>query len=282
MTVRRRKGVRAAFGALVVAFVCAGALVTSGAASASKKPLIGVAGSSYTQTLGITGQVTQQTNFSMSANQAQDGTVSGTFSYQQYNVAANGGLLDQVAGYNVLVECLSADKTSGTVWFSGLVTSGFDQQQLAEEQTQEQQIIGARQLILVGRFRDTNGDGIADERSLFVTHATQPYPNALISHSDLGTINSPWFINGNATSPANACLNRDSDYIEADYAVAKAANPAHPFGSVQWLAPDDSTSVGSPVVGTAANMANPPAASVYSLASFARTLLSPTLNLTIN
>jgi len=219
--------------------------------------------------------VIQQARFSMSANEAHDGTVSGTFAEQLYNVAQD-GTLTQISTNNVNVTCLSADKRTGTVWFSGLVTAGSDQRLPSEQQVQEQQIISAGQMILIGRFRDTNGDGIADERSLFSDHATQPYANALLSKSDKGTISSPWFINGNATSAASACLLRDSDYIGADYIVDQPNK-----NSVQWLDTNDANTVGNPFAGTAANLSSPPPASVYNFSSTTRTLLSPLLFLAI-
>jgi hypothetical protein len=122
------------------------------------------------------------------------------------------------------------------VWFSGLVTAGSDQRLPSEQAAQEQQIINGGKLILIGRFRDTNGDCIADERSLFVTHATSPFPNALGSLSDNGTVGSSWFITGNATSAASACLLHNSDYISADYEVLNRLT-----NDVQWLQPDDVT-----------------------------------------
>jgi hypothetical protein len=278
MIVLRSRGAWFAFGALLLA-ICAAAFLTAGEASAAKnQPLIDVEGSSYTQTSNVTGtQVIQQTNFSMHAKEAQGGTVSGTFSEKLYNVATD-GTLTQIASNNVNVDCLSADKTSGTVWFSGVVTAGIDQRLPLEQQTQEQQIVNAGQLILIRRFRDSNADGIVDERSLFVTHAAQPWPNALVSNNDDGTISSPWFISGNATSPATACLDRDSDYITADYRVVFTL-PAQNFSSVQFLTPDDRTPVGGLVDGDV--IGYPPAASMYSVASATRTLLSPTLVLKI-
>lgn len=277
MRIETNRRVPVVVGVLALAAVCVVALVATGTASASKtsKPLIDVEGSSYTNTPGITGQTSQQTQFSTAATEAKDGTVSGTFSEQLYNVAQD-GTLTEIANNNVNVDCLTADKKTGTVWFSGLVTSGSDQRLPPEQQTQEQQIISNGQLILIGRFRDTNGDGIVDERSLFVAHATQPYANALVLSSDIGTLSSPWFINGNATSPATACLQQDNDYISADYRVVHY----HGIG-VQWLEPDDATTVGNPVQGTALDMANPPPASIYNVSSVTRTLLSPTLFLTI-
>ncbi len=65
-------------------------------------------------------------------------------------------------------------------------------------------------------------------------------------------------------------------YIAADYVALGG-----PTNAVQWLEPDDVTAVGSPFSGTATNLSNPPAASVYNLSSITRTLVSPTLNLKI-
>jgi hypothetical protein len=171
---------------------------------------------------------------------------------------------------------LSTDKSTGTVWFSGLVTAGNDLRLPVGMQQQEQSIIAAGNMILYGRLRDSNGDGSADQRSLFITQATTAYPNALLSSGDNGTIATPWFINGNATSAGTACLLHDSAFQTADYEVVDG-----PSNQVQWLEPDDSTPVGSPITGTATNLMNPPAQSVYSLASINRTLLSPTLYMTL-
>jgi hypothetical protein len=272
-----RRGVRR----IGLALVLAGALcvlVGAPTASAAKNgpPLINVEGNSYTQSTDPTGRVvTGQDNFSMAAKESRAGSVSGTFTEQLYSVARD-GTLTQIGHNDVNVECLSADKTTGTVWFSGLVTAGNDQRLPTEQQQQEQNIISSGNLILLGRFRDTNGDGIADERSLFLTDATTGYPNALLLSSDNGTVTSPWFISGDGTSAASACLLHDNGYLAADYNVVDG-----PTNQVQWLEPDDSTPVGSPITGTAAALSSPPSQSVYSVASFTRTLLSPTLYLTI-
>jgi hypothetical protein len=139
-----------------------------------------------------------------------------------------------------------------------------------------QQILDDGNLILLGRLSDANGDGIADTRSVFVTEATTGYPNALVASADNGTVGGPWWINGHGTSAANACLLHDDAYTTADYKVIDGPN-----NQVQWLEPDDAATVGVPFTGTAANLSNPPAQSVYSGASFVLTLLSHTLELTL-
>jgi hypothetical protein len=250
-------------------------------ATASKTPKITITGSSYTQTTDPTGsQVIGEVDFSMNATTSGNGSASGTFTEQVYTVS--NGTPTQVGSTNVNIDCLAANKSTGTVWFSGLVTAGSDQQQPAEEETQEQNIISAGNLILIGRFRDTNSDGIVDNRSLFMTVATTAYPNALVDpNNDVGTLSSPWYIQGYGTSAANACLLGDNAYFAADYTVVPSI-VNHLTTQVQWLQPDDRHLVGSPVDGTAANMANPPAKSVYSLAKPTRTLLSQNLTLTIS
>jgi hypothetical protein len=259
--------------------VCAGvavvalggaALVATAAAGSNNAPTIAIQGNTYANTVVISGQVTQQIQFSMDAQSGGKAPTSGWFEDQFYNVGQD-GTLSQVAYNNVKIQCLSADKSTGTVWFSGLVTAGNDLR-LGDTQQQEQNIIAARQLILYGRLRDSNGDGSADQRSLFITQATTAYPNAYLSSGDNGTISTPWFINGNATSAATACLSHDSAFQTADYQVVDG-----PTNQVQWLEPDDSTTVGSPITGTASNLANPPSGSVYNVASIQRTLGSASL-----
>lgn len=240
-------------------------------AAAGNAPSIEIQGNTYANTTGIRGQVIEQVQFSMNAQSGGKAPTSGWFEDQFYNVNAD-GTLSQVSYYNVKVQCLSADKSTGTVWFSGLVTAGNDLRQPAEQQTQAQSIIAAGNLILYGRLHDSNNDGSADQRSLFNTQATTAYPNALLSSADNGTISTPWFISGNATSAASECLLHDSAFQQADYQVVDGQS-----NQVQWLAPDDSTTVGSQFTGTAANMASPPAASLYSIASINRALGSPTL-----
>jgi hypothetical protein len=75
---RLRREFPAAFGVLALTSVCMVALVATGTASANKKPgapLIDIGGSSYTNVTDTTGQVViAQTQFSMTAREARDGT----------------------------------------------------------------------------------------------------------------------------------------------------------------------------------------------------------------
>jgi hypothetical protein len=262
--------------AAVVALGVAALMVAAAAARPTNNaPSIEIQGNTYANTTGVTGQVVQQIQFSMGARSGGKTPTSGWFEDQFYNVIQD-GTFSQVSYNNVKVDCLSADKSTGSVWFSGVVTAGNDLRLPAEMQQQEQSIIAAGNMILYGRLRDSNGDGSADQRSLFVTQATTAYPNALLSSADNGTIATPWFINGNATSAATACLLHDSAFNTADYDVVDG-----PSNQVQWLEPDDTTTVGGPITGTATNLMNPPAQSVYSIASINRTLLSPTLYMTL-
>jgi hypothetical protein len=270
--------------------LCAALALTLGVASAfagkNGPPLINLEGSSFTQTSNVTGtQVTGQLDFTVDAKEARNGSITGTFASQQYACLTNGlfdpscsgpdTTLHQVGYENANVACLTADAATKTVWFSAQVTAVDDQRIAPELRQQEQNILAQGKLIVIGRFRDTNGDGIADVRSLFPTGSTSPFPNVLRTNNEIG---SPWFIYATAySSAANACLQRDGAYQSADYKVVNGA-----ANIVQWLDPsDDTTPIGSPITGTATNMANPPAAALYSLAPFNRTLLSPNLNLTI-
>jgi len=249
---------------------------------------IGADGCSYTESTDITGHtVTSQTEFSIGAG-ASNGSASGSFAVQTSGCLTNGVFnsscsgpdktLYQLAYNNVNVECLSADASTGTIWFSGRVVAGDDLRLPAEQRQQQQSIIAAGNLILVGRFTDQNHDGIADNRSLFLSMATTGYPNALLQSGDNGTITNPWFLQpiadaaGGSLTAANACLTHDNAYLQADYKVVNG-----PLNQVQWLQLDDVTTVGNPITGTASNLANPPPASSYSLAAVNRTLLSPTL-----
>lgn len=264
--------------AAVSVVVLGGTAVVATAAAGSKgaAPSIEIQGNTYASSAGITGQNGQQLQFSMNAQSGGKTATSGWFEDQFYNVAQD-GTLSQVAHYNVKVECLTDDKSTGTVWFSGLVTAGDDLRLGAEVDQQQQTIIAAGNMILYGRLRDSNGDGSADQRSLFITQATTAYPNAYLSSGDNGTIASPWFISGNATSAATACLLQDTAFQTADYQVVDG-----PSNQVQWLDPNGNP-LNPPVIvtGTAANMSNPPAQSVYSLASINRALQSPTLYMTL-
>ena len=273
---RYRRPLVAVTGVIAAAALAVAALMVTTAAAGSNAPSIEIQGNTYNNTTGITGQfVAQQTQFSMNARSGGKTPTNGWFEDQFYNVAQD-GTLTQVASNNVHVQCMSADTSTHTVWFSGLVTAGTETRVPASVQQQEQSIIAAGNLILYGRLHDGNGDGSADQRSLFVTQATTAYANAYLSSDDNGTIASPWFINGNPTSGATACLQHDGMFQTADYQVVNG-----PTNQVQWLDPNDEPTVGPAFTGTAANMANPPTASVYSLAPFNRTLLSPTLYMTL-
>jgi hypothetical protein len=267
---------RAAAGVAAVIAVCAITGVATGIASVAKNgpPLINIEGSSYTNNRVVNG-LTRQTRFSLAAKEARDGTVSGTFAYQLYNVAPD-GTSTEIASTDADVACLSADKTTGTVWFSALVSSVSDQRLPSELQAQMQQIRSDANLIVIGRFADTNADGSADTRSVFVTDAITAYPNALLSSGDDGMVFGPWFIDGMGTSAANACLLHDNAYTGASYRVIDG-----PTNQVQWLEPDAVTTIGSPFTGTATNLSNPPAQSISSVAGFTLQLLSATLDLTI-
>jgi hypothetical protein len=259
--------------------------VAAAVAGNTKKPppLIDLKGGSYTTSVSPVGAVvTGRVQFNINAQESAAGAVSGTLAVQVYGCLTNGTFdptcsgpdttLYQLGHTDVKIACLSADKPSGTVWLSGRVLDGDDQRVPAELRQQEQDIIAQRNMIFVGRFQDINGDGTADNRSLFLTLATTSYPNVLTTNGDIGT---PWY-NG-TTSGASACLARDSGtYIQADYQVVNGA-----ANTVQWLEPDDSTPVGSPFQGTAANLATPPAASLYNLASITRVLQSPGLKVAI-
>jgi hypothetical protein len=270
--------------------LCAALGLTVGVAAAfagkNGPPLINLEGSSFTQTSNVVGtQVTSQLDFTVDAKKARNGSITGTFAFQQYACLTNGfydpscsgpdKTLHQVGYENANVACLTADAATKTVWFSAQVTAVDDQRIAPELLQQEQNILAQGKLIVIGRFRDTNEDGIADVRSLFPTGSTSPFPNALTTDHAIG---SPWFIYAAGySSAANACLQRDGAYLSADYEVVSGA-----ANIVQWLDPsDDSTPIGSPIPGTASNMANPPPAAQYSLAPFNRTLLSPNLNLKI-
>ena len=157
---------------------------------------------------------------------------------------------------------------SGHCWFRSAPAG--------EVQAQEQQIIDDGNLNLWMRLSDTNGDGIVDKTSFIVWNATTAYPNALLESSDNGTVFGPWWITGNGTSAANTCLLHDDAYGVADYKVVDGPN-----NQVQWLEPDNVTTVGNPFTGTAANLADPPPASVFNISWFTLTPLSPTLDLTI-
>lgn len=270
---------------------CAALALTVGVATATSAkngpPLINLQGSSYTQTtlpIGVNQVPVGELDFSIDARKLRNGSMNGTLNFQTYGCLTNGSFdpicsgadttLHELGHEDVKIACLTADGATRTVWFSGQVVAVDDQRIPAELLQQEQGILAQKKLIVVGRLRDTNGDGTADVRSLFLTQATTPYPNALTTGGDIGT---PWFISAAGySSAANACLQRDQAYLSADYQVVNGST-----NTVQWLDPDDTTPIGSPITGTAANMANPPAASLYSLAPINRTLLSPNLKLTI-
>jgi hypothetical protein len=274
--VRRRAVV--VYSVVGVALVAAAALmITAGTAGAKSivQPVT-IQGNTYDQVSNVNGtQVIRQDQISMSAQLGSQGPASGWFEDQAYTVGADGSLT-QRASFNVKVQCLSADKATHTVWFSGTITAAvIDPAQPAEEVQQEQSIIAAGHMILFGRLRDTNNDGSADQRSILAEGATTPYPNALLTSADNGTVWSPWFVNGNGTSADTACLLHDGAFQNADYQVVDG-----PSNQVQWLDPsDDTTPIGNPFTGTAAALAAPPAQAQYNLAAPTRTLLSPTLYL---
>jgi hypothetical protein len=229
--------------------------------------------------------VVGELDFSIDARKLRNGSMKGTLNFQDYNCLTDGSFdplcsgpdktLHQVAHQDAKIACLTADAATRTVWFSAHVKGLDDQRIPAELLQKEQGILAQGKLIVIGRFRDADGDGTADVRSLFLTLATAAYPNALTTN---GTIGTPWFISAAGySSAANACLQRDNAYVSADYQVVNGST-----NTVQWLDPiDGSTPIGSPVTGSAGNMANPPPAAQYSLSSINRTLLSPNLTLAI-
>src|SRR5712692_9271054 len=228
----------------ILLLCCAAIALTVGVATAiaggnAKKPppAIDLKGGSYTVSTSILGTVvTGRVQFSINAQKSATGAVAGTLAMQVYGCLTNGAYdpgcsgpdttLYQLGYTDVKIACLSADKPSGTVWLSGRVLGGDDQRLPAEPHQQEQDIIGQKNMIFVGRLQDINGDHTADNRSLFLNMATTSYPNASTTNGDIET---PWF-NG-TTSGDSACLARDGGpYNEADYRVVNGA-----ANTVQWL-----------------------------------------------
>jgi hypothetical protein len=275
-------------GTLITAAIAMAFAGTAGAAkSAGSK--IDVKGGSYTvATSPVGGVVLGRVEFNVDAT-SRDGRVSGSLAVRNFGCLTDGAFdpscsgpdktLYQVGFDDVEIDCLVGDATTRTVWFSGRTLQGDDQRLPEELRLQEHGIIAQGNEIVLGRFQDVNGDGSADLRSLFLSMATTPYPNAL---TEDGAIGSPWYLQRNADlvggslNAANACLARNAMYVNADYEVVHGHRP----NTVQWLS-GDGRPLGSPITGTAVNLAYPPSAALYDLSGVTRILQSDNLSLSI-
>jgi hypothetical protein len=276
-----------------VALLLVGAtiLVLAGTAAATKPsgPKIKLQGGSYTLTESpVGGAVLGRVEFSIPKAKSTPGAVSGSLAWKSFGCLTNGAVdptcsgpdktLYEVAYADVEIGCLVADETTRTVWFSGRTLQGDDQRLPQELRLQEHDIIAQGNEIVLGRFQDVDGDGSADLRSLFLSMATTPYPNALTVN---GAIASPWYLQRNADlvggtlSATNACLARNAIYVSADYEVIYGVN-----NGVQWLS-GNGTPTGIPIPGTAENLANPPSAALYNLSGVTRVLQSEDLSLSV-
>jgi hypothetical protein len=275
MGIRRVVGV--ACGATIIAALMAPALLL---AAPGKHPSISVQGNSSSVTTGIVGNtVTGRYTVSFHAK-LRNGIVSGTLATKIYGCLTGGSFdptcpgpdtsLHQVGYQDVEIDCLAADPATRTVWFSGRTLAAEDQRLPEQLADQEQQIIANGDEYLFGRLRDLDGDGSADVRSLFLGLARTAYPNAVTIDD---SIENPWFI-APGWSAASACLDHDAAFVTADYQVINGST-----NSVQWLEPDDTTPVGPPFTGSAANLSVPPAQSRYDLSGITRTLQTDGLSL---
>ena len=252
-------------------------------------PKIKVVGSSFSESLGVTSSVLGRLEMTFNAK-SDKGKASGTLSFKNFGCLTAGAYdpvcgghdttLHQTGFADVAIDCLVADATTHTVWFSGKTLRGIDLRQPLEGALQEQYIINAGDEITYGRLQDVNGDGSADLRSLLLNQARKPYPNAL---SFDGAISSTWFqqtfvtLLGGPMTSANTCRPRDAMYLGADYTVITGST-----NSVDWLDANTQIPLGSPVLGDASHMANPPSQAVYDLSSITRTLGSSGIAISIH
>jgi hypothetical protein len=273
-------GIRGAVGIACAATIIAALMAPAVVVGHGKHPSISVQGNSSSVTTGIVGNtVTGRYAVSFHAK-LSNGIVSGTLATKIYGCLTGGSFdptcsgpdtsLHQLGYQDVEIDCLAADPATRTVWFSGRTLAAEDQRLPEELANQEQQIIANGDEYLFGRLRDLDGDGSADVRSLFLGLARAAYPNAVTIDD---SIENPWFIARGWTA-ASACLDHDAAFVTADYQVVDGAT-----NWVQWLEPDDTSPVGPPFPGSAANLSVPPAQSRYDLSGVSRTLQTDGLSL---
>jgi hypothetical protein len=254
-------------------------------------PAIGIKGSSFSVSVNAAPTPTVVGRFEVTFDARKNGRkASGTLSFRSFGcLTANvwdpgctgaDTSMHQVGYGDVAIDCLVADAPTHTVWFSGRTKRGVDLRLPFEELLQELSIIDNRDEVVFGRLRDSDGDGSADERSLFFSTAKVPYPNALtIDAVDF----SPWHLAaydaaiGSPMSSANACTARDALYTNADYQVIDGST-----NELQWHDANTYALIGSTFEGTAANLANPPLAAIYDLSAITRALGDEGLILTFN
>jgi hypothetical protein len=120
-----------------------------------------------------------------------------------------------------------------------------------------------------GRFRDTNGDGLAEESSIFNDFSTVALPNALSTNGMVA--GAPYYPDLAPVDAKTLCHQRDAMFVAADYRVVNGVT-----NTVQWQS-EDGNLVGSSFVGTAEALAAIPSGVEYSFASVKRDLTYSTM-----
>ena len=192
--------------------------------------------------------------------------------------------LDQISSSSTDVQCLQVSADGTTAWWSGTVFFQTpDARVNAAVNDQTLNDVRSGRYIVAGKIIN---DGQAEKRSLFLSGATVPE----VSLNDAGTIASvtPPIL---GTTGTTYCSLRDGLFVAADYrqlgtihtgppgqrsrcVTGRAPNAREVLCDIEWLDPNDNPLPGGIVTNTPANLANPPAQSLYSLSGVVRSFVA--------
>jgi hypothetical protein len=192
--------------------------------------------------------------------------------------------LDQISSSSTDVQCLQVSADGTTAWWSGTVFFQTpDARVNAAVNDQTLNDVRSGRYIVGGKIIN---DGQVEKRSLFLSGATVPE----VSLNDAGTLASviPAIL---GTTGASYCSLRDGLFLAADYrqlgtihtgppgqrsrcVTGRAPSAREVLCDIEWLDPNDNPLPGGIVTNTPANLANPPAQSLYSLSGVVRSFVA--------
>lgn len=245
---------------------------TGSAALSSSTPSPTLVGVGLTQSVNITGQVSELFSFTFNVTNLGDKTVSQHLSSQTLLLSSNSGGIDQTSTSLINIQCL---QTSGnTAWWSGtefLFTP--DPRINAATNSQVLNDVSLKRYIVGGKIIS----GVPEQRSLFLSGANV----SEVSLNDAGSINS-LSVSILGTSGTSFCKLNDAmlagfaDYLQlttknglSGCITGRPPNTGQVLCDIQWLDPSDTISEGV-VPNTPTNLSNPPAASIYDLSGLTR------------
>jgi hypothetical protein len=211
-------------------------------------------------------------DFAIDAKQTQKGTT-GTYDARIFACLTNGQFDPECSGPDKtfhpighqkgMIRCLSANSETHTIWFSGKITEilQHDLRTPPEYNQLIAELVQKGDWIFYGRLQDTDGDGIADNRSFFSEQADHAVPNVITTDGTVwssGYLNSQGDLTGGNLTGSNACLGRDLLMQAADYVVVNGNE-----NQIQWLGAFNAEPFDDVVEGTASTMAQPPAGVIY-------------------